>query len=71
MRELKLISKPILLTLLAISCVLSEAYSQSKIVTGSVKNEQGKSLADVTVVVQNKKIGVTTDIDGKFGSVTW
>ena len=66
MRELKLISKPILLILLAISCVLSEAYSQSKIVTGSVKNEQGKSLADVTVVVQNKKIGVTTDIDGKF-----
>ena len=66
MRKLIRIKKSILLTLLAISCVLSEAYSQSKIVTGSVKDEQGKSLADVTVVVQNKKIGVTTGIDGKF-----
>ena len=66
MRKLIRIKKSILLALLAISCVLSEAYSQSKIVNGSVKDEKGKSLAGVTVVLQNKKIGVTTDIDGKF-----
>ena len=66
MRKLIRIKKSILLALLAISCVISEAHSQSKIVNGSVKDEKGKSLAGVTVVTQNKKTGVTTDIDGKF-----
>ena len=66
MRELKRIMKSILLALLTISCVLSQAYSQSKMVNGSVKDEKGKFLAGVTVALQNKKTGVTTDIDGKF-----
>ena len=66
MRKLTKIKKSILLTLLTILCILSQVYSQSKIVNGLVKDDKGKSLDGVTIVVQNKKVGVTTDIDGKF-----
>jgi TonB-linked SusC/RagA family outer membrane protein len=66
MGKLTMIKKAFLLTLLAILSVFTQTYSQSKVVYGSVKDEGGKSLAGVTVMVQNTKVGATTDIDGRF-----
>jgi TonB-linked SusC/RagA family outer membrane protein len=66
MRKLILIEKSFLLALLAISCFSTQTYSQTNIVNGSVKDDKGKSLAGVTILIQNKKIGTSTDADGKF-----
>lgn len=66
MRKLKLIKKAFLLVLLAVSCFLTQAYSQSITVNGSVKDENGKSLGGVSIMLKNKKFGVASDNNGKF-----
>ena len=41
-------------------------FAQNKTITGTVSDEKGIPLPNVSVVVKNSNIGTTTDFNGKF-----
>lgn len=54
-----------LLYLIAMFCLPSLCFSQSK-VSGTVKNNNGIALADVTIMIKNTTKGTTTNSTGNF-----
>lgn len=55
-----------LIALLAICLLSTQGYSQSKTVNGSVREENGNPLQNVSIMVQGAKKGVFTDEKGTF-----
>ena len=47
-------------------CTSIFSQNQSKTITGTVVDEKGSPLPNVSVVVKNSNIGTTTDFNGKF-----
>src|SRR5215468_7903220 len=41
-------------------------FSQSKTITGSVKNEKGEPISSASVAVKDTSIRTTTDVQGNF-----
>lgn len=52
--------------MLLLHVLCSVAYAQTKTVTGSVTDEKGESIPNVTVLVKGTKNGATTDANGNF-----
>jgi TonB-dependent SusC/RagA subfamily outer membrane receptor len=59
-------AKTLLLTMATIVLAFSTAFSQTKSITGTIKDNNGEPLPGVTVVVQGTNNGVVSDIDGNF-----
>ena len=56
-----------MIALLFLALVAAEAYSQGKIVTGRVVDEQGENVIGATVrLVSNSQLGTITDAEGSF-----
>ncbi len=66
MRKLKKNKKVLLLSIITLFTVFTQSYAQTKTVIGTVKDEKGKPLSGVTVLVQNSKNASSTDKEGKF-----
>ena len=47
-------------------CTFVFSQNQSKIITGTVIDEKGSPLPNVSIVVKNSNIGTSTDFNGKF-----
>ena len=61
---MKIASRRIILVLF---CLIGwQTWSQEKVVTGTVTNEQGVPLPGVSVVVKNSPVGTATNFDGEF-----
>lgn len=59
--------RKILLLGLMLFCVASEAFSQSRVITGTVTSvEDGMGVPGATVLVKGTTVGTATDIDGKY-----
>ena len=54
------------LTLSAIFCLLINAMSQNRTISGRVTNDQGEGVAKTSVVVKGTRIGTTTNSEGNF-----
>jgi len=66
MKQIRNYIKPLLLVIMGVLFVFTNAYSQSKSISRTVKDGDGQSLPGVTVVVQGTSNGVITDVDGNF-----
>ncbi len=60
----KVLTKPIMFTLLTFLCVSVQA--QQRIVSGTVTDETGEPMPGVSVLVKNTGTGMITDIDGNY-----
>lgn len=58
--------KTLLLTMVTIVLTFFNAFSQTKSITGTIKDNNGEALPGVTIVVQGTNNGVVSDIDGNF-----
>lgn len=64
MKNLKMIEKPFVLLFLL--CLLPLGVSAQSIVKGIVTDPSGEPVIGATVKVDGSKLGVITDLDGKF-----
>lgn len=64
MKNLKMIEKPFVLLFLL--CLLPLGVSAQSIVKGIVTDPSGEPVIGATVKVEGSKLGVVTDLDGKF-----
>ena len=64
MKNLKMIEKPFVLLFLL--CLLPLGVSAQSIVKGIVTDPSGEPVIGATVKVDGSKLGVVTDLDGKF-----
>jgi TonB-linked SusC/RagA family outer membrane protein len=59
--------KKILLSFFIIACVVGQAYSQGRVISGKVTStEDGSPLPGVNVLVKGSTIGTVTDADGAY-----
>jgi len=58
--------KKLLLTLSAIFCLLINAISQNRVITGKITDETGKPLSSVSVIVKGTTKGTSTNVNGNF-----
>jgi iron complex outermembrane receptor protein len=62
--QYRIIDKTIVLT--PKTSTANRAQQQDRLITGTVKDQEGLALTGVTVIVKGTKSGTTTDTDGKF-----
>ena len=56
----------LLLFVFLFQCLVLSALAQSFRVSGTVKDQQGKNLSGVSIVIKGTTNGTTSDADGKF-----
>ncbi len=66
MKQIQISLKTLVLTTLTILLVFTNAFSQTKSIVGTIKDNHGEPLPGVTVVVQGTNTGVVTDFEGNF-----
>ncbi|WP_221284804.1 SusC/RagA family TonB-linked outer membrane protein [Mucilaginibacter sp. SP1R1] len=68
LREISLIRRKmfVILLLLNMVCIMVSAQTQSKLITGSVRDEKGESLPGVNIMLKGSTDGVSADANGIF-----
>ena len=67
MKQRQHFTKSLLLAIVFILFVFSQAYSQTKSIVGTVKDaKSGEGIPGVNVVIQGTTDGTITDLDGSF-----
>ena len=59
-------SKLNLLLTLFLSLIIQNALAQEKVVSGVVKDANGKTLPGVNIIIKQTKTSTQTDLDGKY-----
>src|SRR5688572_29443803 len=58
--------RKLFLTLSVLFFLLVTGFSQNRIITGKITDDQGSPLSNASVTVKNSSVGTTTGTDGSF-----